>query len=363
MKLELIDVLEPSRAESIWTALEPRSFYLSWGWVENWLACLPSDRTPKLAVLRDRDRVVSACFLGQRLVWRNRLVPSRTLHLNATGVTRIDDLWIEYNGLVGDDQPIEALVGHLSGRLVPRGWDELFLPALAERSFGGLVDAMHPRYRVQVVRRVPAYFVELARVRETGYPKLLSGSTRSQLKRAQRIAGPLEVTVAEDLHEAIAIYDELSALHGAQWRAKQLPGAFADPWFDRFHRRLITQRFAHGEIELLRVRGKSQTIGCLYNHVFRGRVLQYQSGLAMFDDAHMKPGFLAHTAAIERAAALGRDVYDLLGGDMQYKKSLSTDLGWLVWGKVQRRRLRFALEDRALRMWRERRVASAAARS
>jgi hypothetical protein len=358
VKLELIDVLEPSRVEPIWTALEARSFYLSWGWVENWLACLPSDRAPKLAVLRDRDRVVSAAFLGQRLVWRNGLVPSRTVHLNATGVTRIDDLWIEYNGLVGDDQPLQALVDQL-----PRGWDELFLPALAERAFGGLVDAVHPRYRVQITRRVPAYFVELARVREQGYPKLLSGSTRSQLKRAHRVAGPLEVTVAQDLHEAIEIYDELGALHGAQWRAKQLPGAFADPWFDRFHRRLIAQRFAHGEIELVRVRKQSQTIGCLYNHVYRGRVLQYQSGLETFDDAHMKPGFLCHSAAIERAAALGRDVYDLLGGDMQYKKSLSSDVGWLIWGKVQRRRLRFALEDRALKMWRERRAASAVARS
>lgn len=358
MQLELIDAVERTRVERIWTGLECRSFYLSWGWVENWLACLPGDRAPKLAVLREGDRVVSACFLGAHLVWRNRVVPSRTWNLNATGVTRIDDLWIEYNGLAGDDQPIETLIDRL-----PRGWDEVFLPGLAERSFGGLVDATHPRYRVVVMRRVPAYFVELERVRAQGYPKQLSSSTRSQLKRAQRIAGPLEVTVAQDLREALAIYDELAALHGAQWRVKNKPGAFADPWFDRFHRRLIAQRFAHGEIELLRVRNQSQTIGCLYNHVFRGRVLQYQSGLAQFDDAHVKPGFICHTAAIERAAALGRDVYDLLGGDMQYKKSLSTDLGWLLWAKVQRRRLRFALEDRALRMWRERRAASAAARS
>ena len=356
VQLELMDIDEPARAEAVWSGLEARSFYLSWGWVENWLACLPGG-APKLAVLRDGGRVVAACFLGQRLIWRNGVVPSRAWYVNTTGIVRIDDLWIEYNGLVGADQPIAALVDRL-----PRGWDEVVLPALAERSFGGLVDATHRRYRVQVTRRVPAYFVELARVREAGHAKLLSGSTRSQLRRAQRIAGALEVTCAEDLPQAFAIYDELCELHGAQWRAKGKPGAFADPWFDRFHRRLIAQRFAHGEIELVRVRNAAGTIGCLYNHVYRGRVLQYQSGLALFEDPHMKPGFICHSAAIERAAALGRDVYDLLGGDMQYKKSLSTDLGWLVWGKVQRRRLRFAIEERAVRMWRARRAASAAAR-
>jgi hypothetical protein len=38
---------------------------------------------------------------------------------------------------------------------------------------------------------------------------------------------------------AEAIYDELVALHTASWRARGARGAFADPWFDRFHRRLL----------------------------------------------------------------------------------------------------------------------------
>ncbi|MEJ7602538.1 MAG: GNAT family N-acetyltransferase [Kofleriaceae bacterium] len=337
----------------------------SWGWVENWLACLPRAEAPKLAVLRDDDRAVAACFLGRRLAWQRRLVPARALYLNTTGVPRIDDLWIEYNGLVGaSGMSIERLVEAVSDQLPGAGgWDELVLPALDEHAFGGLRDADHPAYRVLVTRRVPAYFVDLAKVRAAGYLPLLSGQTRSQVKRARRLAGDLEVTVARELAEAIEIYDELTVLHGAQWRVKHEPGAFADPWFDRVHRRLIATRFEHGEIELLRVRSGHQTIGCLYNHVFAGRVLQYQSGLAMYEDPHLKPGYICHSVAIERAATLGRDVYDLLAGDMRYKKSLSTDLGWLVWGKVQRRRLRFTLEDRAMTLWRTRRAASAAARS
>ena len=38
------------------------------------------------------------------------------------------------------------------------------------------------------------------------------------------------------------------------------------------------------------------------------------------DNKHLKPGFLAHAAAIEHAAHVGLTIYDFLAGDMRYKK-------------------------------------------
>ena len=64
----------------------------------------------------------------------------------------------------------------------------------------------------------------------------------------------------------------------------------------------------------------------------------------------MKPGYLCHVAAIVHSARAGLAVYDFLGGDRQYKKSLATDVGWLVWARVQRKRMRFAIEDRVRRL-------------
>jgi len=341
VQLALVDPYSP-HVEHIWRELAAEApYFLSWGWIENWLACVPRDRAPRLALIGDGDRPVAACFLGRRFMLRHRVVPTRALHLNTTGVPRLDELWIEYNGLVGRELSLDALLG-----VLPRDWDELFLPGLAERAFGGLVDGTVAGARVRVDRRVPAYYVDLAKVRAGGYLALLSGQTRSQVRRAQRDAGAITVEVAGDTRQAIDIYSELCALHAAQWRAKGQPGAFADPWFDRFHRRLIARRLAHGEIQLLRVRGPEGTIGCLYNFVWRGRVLQYQSGLAMYDDARRKPGYVCHAAAIEHAARTDLAIYDLLGGDMRYKKSLSTDVAELRWARVQRRRLRFAIEDR-----------------
>ncbi|MEO8700178.1 MAG: GNAT family N-acetyltransferase [Kofleriaceae bacterium] len=356
MRLELVDPYAP-RVERIWRSLPCRSYFLSWGWMENWLACLPPQHAPPLGVFVERDHPVAAGFLARKLALRRGVFASRGIHLNTTGVPRFDELWIEYNGLAGADLSLDQLVDALPSR----GWDELVIPGAPEDALGGIVAGYRDGFHVVVERHVPAYFVDLAKVRAGGFLPLLSSQTRSQIRRAQRIAGPLEVEIAGDLGRAIDIYDELCALHAAQWRAKGLPGAFADPWFDRFHRRLITTRFAAGEIQLVRVRTAGTTLGCLYNFIWEGRVLQYQTGLRTMDDARAKPGFVCHTAAIEHSAAAGLALYDMLAGEMRYKKSLSTGATWLSWCRIRRDRLRFALEDRLVALVRARRERSSVA--
>lgn len=349
MKLELVDPYSTD-AERIWRDLEVASrpaYFLTWAWVSNWLASLPPAHVPWLAVIVAADAPLAAFFLAKRTMIRSRVVPSRALYFNTTGIDRLDLLWIEYNGLLGRDMPLSELLP-----LLPRGWDELYLPALREHAFGDITTADDTR--VVIDRKVPAHYVDLDQARAKGYLALLSGQTRSQVKRAQREAGAVTVEFARDARSAIDIYAELISLHTRQWRAKGKPGAFADPWFDRFHRRLINDRFAHGEIQLLRVRNEAGSVGCLYNFVHDGRVLQYQSGVATFANEKLKPGFICHTAAIEHAARCGHRVYDFLAGDQRYKKQLSTDVTVLTWARVQRRRLRFLVEDH-LRKWRAQR--------
>lgn len=345
-QLEIISPYAP-HAETLWRDLERTArptFFLTWAWVENWLAMLPRDEAPGLAVIREAGKITGAFFLGRRTLIRHRVLPSRAVFLNATGIPSRDEITIEHNGVLGRGCTLAELV-----ELLPDGWDELFMPAVDRDAFR---DLDVPRgYRVRPVDARPSPFVDLDQVRAAGdYLKLVSSNTRSQIRRAQRRVGACELEIAASLDDALAIYDELVALHTASWRARDQPGVFADPWFDRFHRRLIAQRFAHGEIQLVRLRSSSGTIGCLYNFVDGDRVLFYQSGLAMFDDPVIKAGMLCHAAAIARCAAGDLRIYDLLGGASRYKASLATGATELAWLCVQRTRLRFAIEDR-MRDW------------
>ena len=362
-----VELLRPelARVKDIWCALEERAkpvYFLSWGWVGNWLASLPSHDHLQLCTISDGNGPVAACFLGDRVMRRHKVMPTRTLHLNATGDHAYDEVYIEHNALLTTNgTTLATMIEHLPATR----WDEIFFHCLDAQTFDELAAApLPPSLRLRVDREVGDYYVDLAKVRGKDYLSLLGSSTRSHLRKAQRLAPDATFEIARDERQAFEIYDELVVLHQRAWKARGEPGAFADPWFDRFHRRLIAQRFRHGEIQLVRLRTAAQTIGCLYNFVSHGRVLMYQTGINPDVDDKIKPGYLTHLYAVEHNAREGHAQYDFLGGDAQYKKSLSTDKTKLVWARVQKRRLMFWLEDRARELYQaNRRRLSARARS
>lgn len=282
---------------------------------------------------------------------RHGFVASRALFLNVTGDARFDDLTVEHNAILRDPGAPLGLRELVAA--VPGDWDELVLPALSPTAFpGAALEEPLDGCAVRVERTSRAPFVDLERVRTTsgGYLAVLSSGTRGQIRRAQRKFGALTLEVATEPAEALDVYAELVELHGRSWRARGQPGSFADPWFDGFHRALVSERFASGEIQLCRVRAGPATVGCLYNFVWGGRVHFYQSGFASYDDPHLKPGYVCHVEAIQHAAAAGHRIYDFLAGATRYKESLATDAVTLTWARVQRPRARFAVEAR-LRAW------------
>ncbi|HEX3757536.1 MAG TPA: GNAT family N-acetyltransferase [Kofleriaceae bacterium] len=370
-ELDTIPLAERSRIRGVWCALEaasPPPYFLSWAWVETWLDSLPPSADVALCVARRAGAPVAAFFLGTRTRWRHRVLRSRELHWNMTGHAAYDEICIEYNGMVhdGTPPPLAEIVARLPG-----AWDEVYLPALdadgpVARGLAGLSEAS---LRVRTESRVPAPTVDLARVRDGGdYLKLLGGSTRSQIRRSQKLygaRGKLALEVAASPQQAAAVFDELVDLHRRAWRDRGEAGAFV-PFVHAFHRRLIERRFAAGEIQLLRVRAGDTTVGCLYNFVWRGDVLFYQSGLAYETDGKLKPGLVCHALAVDHAARAGHRWYDFLAGQSRYKQSLATDARALVWARIQKPRLRFALEDLARQVRdhvRARRAQSAAAAS
>jgi CelD/BcsL family acetyltransferase involved in cellulose biosynthesis len=275
---------------------------------------------------------------------RRRLLVAEALHLHATGDAAIDVIAIEHNGILADrafaDAP-QAMLRHL---LTNGGdWEELHCPGVA-LEFAQDVEGREIR------AEAGSALVDLAALRMAGKPYLeqLSANTRQQVRRAMRGYGEIALDVARTAETANAYLDALATLHQAYWTARGKPGAFASPFFGRFHRALIERHFAAGLVELVRVTAGGPPIGYLYNFLWRGGVDAYQSGFAYAEDARLKPGLVSHALCIERHLAAGAVRYDFLAGDARYKLSLGQPGPRLAHVVVQRPRLKFTVE-RALR--------------
>src|SRR5258705_244784 len=91
-------------------------------------------------------------------------------------------------------------------------------------------------------------------------PVLLAAEVRRAMRRHEA-AGKLALRPAATVGEALGFLDELERLHQAGWVRRGRPGAFAVPFFGRFHRALITEAWPRGEVELLHIVSGSETLG------------------------------------------------------------------------------------------------------
>ena len=334
-----------------WRDLEARSdpsFFQSWGWIGCWLRLLPPPMAPRLLRATASGRTVALGILVAATTVRHGFVISRGLNLNETGQRELDGLTIEYNGLLVDrDAGPDAearcvvwLVGH-------GGADEIHLSAIRP----SLHDAIGRRgLRCLIRDRKPVYAIDLVRLRATpgGLLARLGAGTRYRLRRSQRryeALGRLVITAADRVDDALRVLADLEILHQRHWQARGQPGAFASRTFGRFHRALIEDRLAAGEIQLLRITAGDALIGCLYNFRHAGRIYCYQSGFDYRRDPALKPGLVCHALAICWNVERGEQAYDLLAGDNQFKRSFAETSGELLWLSVQRDRLVFRVED------------------
>ncbi len=348
---------ERSRVERIWKQLAgavPHSYFLSWGWVENWLDSLPADRNVRLAIL-DRGGVpFAAGFLGYGEVRRQGIFRSSAYLLNQTGDRALDQFYIEDNSFLCAAHAARDWPALLE--LLPDRWEEIYLSGLnLERPPGCWLDDVPKPYRVLIANRIPAPYVDLRMVARKGgdYLAAIGSNTRSQIRRSYKLYGDVNTTVAADRTSALEIFEELIELHQLWWNRRGCRGAFASEHFRQLHRSLIERRFDAGEIQLVRVRAGGSTIGCLYNFDYQGAVSFYQSGLRIELDNRRKPGYVCHAEAIRHNLACGRDVYDFMASFDEYKERMATHRRDMVWARIQKPRLKFTVERklRTVALW------------
>ena len=347
---------------ALWRELEARSdatFFLTWDWIGCWLR--QSGVSPYLLAVRDGGSVVALGLLQPSRQQRHRLLRTRALMLNQAGDPGMDVITIEYNGLLTDRRyegaAMAACVDHLVRcRTAGSGWDwdELHLsgyPApdtlqpLVERA--GLM-TWHHAYK-------GSWAVDLSAIREGGgeYLDALSANTRYQIRRAMRLygkRGELAAEPARTVDEAMACFEHMKALHQRHWTGRGRPGSFAYPFFERFHRALITDCLPKGTVELVKVSAGGAPIGYVYNFIHRGRVCAYHTGIEYEADPKLKPGLVSHYLCIARHLRGDAAVYDFLAGDERYKSNLGQPGADIAHVVLQRPLLRLRAEHLARRV-------------
>ena len=254
MHLELLDRFDDyQRVENIWKDLAEASncsYFLSWGWIQNWIETLPKEVPLKLAVLTNGSGPRSAFFLGRAQMAKQGVFRSEAYLLNQTGNWAYDRLYIEHNSVLHSNQgpcSLQQIVDSLPGK-----WEELYLSVLAPSSFPANDLNIAPPHEVMIANVIPCPYVDLQQARE--HPKGLScfaqlehavaGQAHLSALREQGSGGrrscPRRVQRLTDLRRIDHFARSLVA------KAEQA-GAFHSDYFRAFHRRLIENRFSAGE--------------------------------------------------------------------------------------------------------------------
>ncbi len=360
LRVTLLKLPNLTELERDWSDLESRSnrsFFVSWAWIGAWLRALPSNIHPELLRVELEGRTAALGILVRKSVKRSLVLSSRALFLNSTGNPNLDEITMEYNGLLCESglelEAVQRCVEYLTSQ---GDWDEWFVDGL--HGVDLTQNATVPGVRWVTRRQTKCHYVDLESLRRSGghYLDLLGANTRHNIRRSIREyekIGPLVLESASTQEQATTFLGGLKPLHQEYWQAKGLPGSFAYSFFDDFHTSLVRTLFDEGLIQLIQLRAGDDTIGYLYNFVDRGRVYNYQSGYdySLCPGTQGRPGLIAHAYAVEFNCAQGQTRYEFMAGDTRYKQDLGVGYSDMFWLVAQRSRLKFLVEDRLRSAW------------
>ena len=353
-RTECCAIERPEDIEQEWNELQKHadySYFQSWGWIGVWLQQVAIDLQPIVVKVWLNEQLVGAGLFVSRDIKRRFIFHSRGMFLNEYPFDG-RNMIIEYNGML-------AAKGHEEGVYIEtarflfqefKNHDELYFGAVAEGAtpFGPEKQCIK-NVNCLINKDSMSRYVDLLSFSPgiDAYLASLSRNRRGQIRRSIRIYdhdGSLQITEASNAGQALSYFDRLKALHSDYWRAKGEPGSFANPRWESFHRALIYQRFDTGEIQLLKVSSNSGEIGYIYNIVLHAHVYVIQTGFKCSTDKRLMPGYVAHTLAIAYNQEKGMTGYDLMHGDVLYKRILCNRSRKLQWLVLQRKQLKFSLE-------------------
>lgn len=266
------------------------------------------------------------------------LLALATRHLGTAGDPPTEGVVVEYNSLLVDPDCRSLFIRAIADWLTTEGGgDVVCLDGFTNDEAAELSADWSPLE----VRDRESKYLDLNAIRTAGGDVIssLGRSTRASLRRKLRDYGDLQIEWAETLPQAQQVLEELIELHQARWNAVGQPGAFHSSRFAGFQRSLIADLFPVGKCVLFRVRHQGTTVGALFLLNDRGRLLDYLSGLADFQQKP-SPGLISHYLCQCEALQRGFVAYDFLVGDKRHKDNLSTHTQILTWTRWARPNLK-----------------------
>lgn len=247
------------------------------------------------------------------------------VRLHESGIPSLDRIYVEFNDILlsktAPDGAREAVVEEIA-RIAAKSDQLVFRNSAPELAAAVENVARENKFKIEVLSRQPTFEIDLGGIGESCL-QFASSSLRAKIRRSikryeQR--GAVRLRRAESDAEKAIAWTELMRLHSETWSQRGKKGVFDNPEFSRFHEGLM--ECGDKSIDLLRLTAGQETIGVLYNLVAGDRAYNYQSGFRYEADNQLAPGFVSHALAADYYRETGFAVYDLMGGDAEYKRRL-----------------------------------------
>ena len=329
-----------------WQSLLPEnggaSFFQSKAWVESWLTYAKNATSLFQIRSEDADGLLLLGVFGQRNIHSMPIVGTNEVRLGEACHENYDSVYIEYNDFLiraGEQGDIRrhaclALFNQMNSA------DSFVFRNVVPPLRHSIIAACTDRdWAPRVIHEGATFAIKLLHLRDDNETVLsrVSSNTRRQIERSMRLyeeRGELQVHRANSKQERENCWQELDQLHAKAWQARGQSGAFASQQFQDFHK-ILRENHAQ-KLDFLTITAGDETIGCFYNFLHNGTVMNYQSGFKYEQNNQLKPGLVSHVLAAQFYLKNDYDLYDMLVGDARYKQSLGEPLERLSVIEVER---------------------------